>query len=287
MDLQKIGLVLEGGANRGIFTSGVLDCLKENDIYFPYVVSVSVGTCNAIDYVSRQIGRTRECMIPHGRNIPPICWKNIFIKRTLINLDMVFDEYPNRLIPFDYDTFWKSSIISEYVVTNCITGKAEYFSAPKDKDEGRLMKICRASCSMPYVLPEIYIDGTPYLDGGCADPIPFRHAMEMGYEKNLVVVTREAGYSPADKTEWFKRMEGILYRKYPELVKLLSESDKSYRRILKEMDRLEQQGRLLVIRPIKELAGRLESNQNRMEAFYKQGYDLTYSRLEEIKRFIV
>lgn len=284
--MQKVGLILEGGANRGIFTSGVLDCFKENDVYLPYVVSVSVGTCNAIDYVSRQFGRTKACMIPHERNVPPICWKNIFTKKSIVNLDMVFDEYPNRLVPFDYETFWNSQIISEYVATNCLTGRAEYFQVPDNRDAKRLMEICRASCSMPYVLPEVYIDGVPYLDGGCADSVPFRHAIELGYEKNIVVVTRASGYAPGNKARWIKRLEQVMYGKYPNLVKLLAQSDVKYREMLKEMDILERQGKLLVIRPAKELAGRLESDQNRMEAFYKQGYDLTNCRMDEIRKFI-
>ena len=94
--LKEVGLILEGGANRGVFTAGVLDFFKSKDIYLPYVVSVSVGTCNAIDYVSKQFGRTKECMIPNGRNIPPISLCNVLKKKTMVNLDMVFDEYPNK-----------------------------------------------------------------------------------------------------------------------------------------------------------------------------------------------
>ena len=157
--MKKIGLILEGGANRGIFTAGVLDLFKSKDIYLPYVVSVSVGTCNAIDYVSKQFGRTKECMIPNGRNVPPVSIQNIPKKKTMINLDMVFDEYPNHLVPFDYATYWSSDIISEYVVTNCITGQAEYLS--EKQDAKRLMNICRASCSMPYLSPITMLDGIP------------------------------------------------------------------------------------------------------------------------------
>lgn len=284
--MSQTGLILEGGANRGIFTSGVLDCLQDHSIYLPYVLSVSVGTCNAIDYVSKQRGRTRACMIPRGRNIPPICWKNIFIKGKLINLDMVFDEYPNRLVPFHYEAFWDSGIKSEYVVTNCLTGRAEYFSVPLDKDAKRLMNICRASCSMPYLLPEVYIDGIPYVDGGCADPIPFRHAMEIGYEKNVVVTTRTFEYVPGRKSSQLRRINRCLYRRYPKLAETLVDSDIRYEKRLKDMSNLEKEGKLLVIRPTKELVGRLENSQTRMEAFYRQGYELAERRLEEVYNFI-
>lgn len=284
--LAKVGLVLEGGANRGIFTAGVLDCLKEHNIYLPYVVSVSVGTCNAIDYISRQVGRTKTCMIPKGRNTPPICWRNIFTKKSIINLDLVFDEYPNHLVPFDYETFWNSDIVSEYVVTNCLTGKAEYFSVPEYHNAKKLMAICRASCSMPYLLPEIYLDGVPYLDGGCADPIPFEHAIKQGYEKNIVVATRDHGYSLGDKARWMTKLDSLIYKKYPNFAQLVSDSNRRYREILRKLNILEQQGKLLVIRPMKVLVSRLDNNENRLEEFYKQGYDIAKSRLDEIHRFI-
>ncbi|OUP78736.1 hypothetical protein B5F08_06600 [Anaeromassilibacillus sp. An172] len=133
--MNKIGLVLEGGANRGIFTSGVLDCFRNYNVYFPYIISVSVGCCNALDYVSKQLGRTRECMIPNGRNIPPINLRNLMINKSIINLDLVFDEYPNKLVPFDFNAYFESSVESEYVVTNCNTGRAEYLSENREKKD--------------------------------------------------------------------------------------------------------------------------------------------------------
>lgn len=114
---------------------------------------------------------------------PPVSIRNILNKKAMINLNMVFDEYPNRLVPFDYKTYSTSSIISEYVVTNCITGKAEYLS--EKHSANRLMNICRASCSMPYLCPVTILDGIPYLDGGIADSVPIIHARNLGYKKML------------------------------------------------------------------------------------------------------
>lgn len=185
---KKIGLILAGGANRGVFTAGVLDFFQKHNVYTPYVISVSVGSCNALDYVSRQIGRTKNCRIPNGRNVPPINWRHFFKIGTIIDLDMVFNEYPNRIVPFDYGSYASSDTESEYVVTNCYNGKAEYLSDRDNKK--RLMSICRASCSMPYILPVCYVDDKPYLDGGISDPIPVKHSMDLGYEKNIVILTR-------------------------------------------------------------------------------------------------
>lgn len=281
--MKKVGLILEGGANRGIFTAGVLDLFKSKDIYLPYVVSVSVGTCNAIDYVSKQFGRTKKCMIPNGRNIPPISLQNIPKKRTMINLDMVFDEYPNHLVPFDYATYWSSDIVSEYVVTNCVTGKAEYLS--EKSDEKRLMNICRASCSMPYLSPITILDGIPYLDGGIADAVPIIHARSLGYEKNIVVLTREKGYCKKD-SGILNILDSLLYRKYPQLIHQLKSRITRYNKTIELLKKLEERKEILIIRPSKVLVGRTGNNTKLLNQFYRQGYKIGESRLEEIRRFI-
>lgn len=281
--MEKIGLILEGGANRGIFTSGVTDCLKNHNIYLPYVISVSVGTCNAIDYVSKQIGRTKSCMIPNGRNIPPINWRHIPTKKSMINLDMVFDEYPNRIVPFDYETYFSSGIESEYVVTNCKEGKAEYLSEKNNKE--RLMAICRASCSMPYLCKMSRVDERFYLDGGISDAIPIRHAMQRGYHKNIVVLTREEGYIKSDSL-FLKILSRIIYRKYPKLIELLDSRIQRYNDSIRYINKLERENKIIVIRPQKVLVGRIGNNPKKMNAFYQQGYNITEGMIDNILEFI-
>ena len=168
MAIKKATIVLEGGATRGIFTSGVLDCLMEKEIYMSDVIGVSAGACNALDYVSRQPGRTRDCMIPdeqYGKYIYGI--RDTIRTKSMMNMDLIFDRFPNELIPFDFDTYFSSPMNCELVTTNCLTGKAEYMSEEEDRD--RLMKICRASSSMPLLTPIVNIEDVPYLDGGLAD----------------------------------------------------------------------------------------------------------------------
>ena len=281
--LKEVGLILEGGANRGVFTAGVLDFFKSKDIYLPYVVSVSVGTCNAIDYVSKQFGRTKECMIPNGRNIPPISLCNVLKKKTMVNLDMVFDEYPNKLVPFDYATFFASDIVSEFVVTNCVTGKAEYLT--EKKNEKRLMNICRASCSMPYLSPITMLDGKLYLDGGIADAIPIRHSMELGYEKNIVILTREKDYRKRD-IKIMGILDNALYKRYPCLIQQLENRMERYNKTIQYIEHLEEKGKVFVIRPSKVLIERMRNNPKLMESFYQQGYDIAKKRLREIHEFI-
>ena len=185
----EAGLVLEGGATRGVFTSGVLDYLMEKDVYLSYVVGVSAGSCNAVDYVSRQPGRTRDCMIHRGKEYNYYYGLRDFVKeKSLLDMDMIFDKYPNEMFPFDFETYFASDMTCEIVATNCETGKAEYLR--EVKDERRLMMLCRASSSMPLACPIVKINDIPYLDGGLADSVPVEHARKCGPEKTVLILTR-------------------------------------------------------------------------------------------------
>ena len=177
--MVKATLVLEGGANRGVFTSGVLDYLMEKDMYMSNVIGVSAGACNAVDYVSKQAGRSRECVIHREKEYDYVYGlKKTLKEKALMDMDMLFDKFPNEIYPFDFETYFASEMECELVVTNCITGDAEYLS--EDKDPERLMKICRASSSMPLAAPIANVDGIPYMDGGLADSIPIEYALEKG-----------------------------------------------------------------------------------------------------------
>ena len=156
----KATLVLEGGANRGVFTSGVLDYLMGKELYMSNVIVYGL--------------------------------KKTLKEKALMDMDMLFDKFPNEIYPFDFETYFASEMECELVVTNCITGAAEYLS--EDKDPERLMKICRASSSMPLAAPIANVDGIPYMDGGLADSIPIEYALEKGNDKIVVVLTRNPGY---------------------------------------------------------------------------------------------
>ena len=180
--MQKATMVLEGGATRGVFSSGALDYLMEQDFYTSHVVGVSAGSCNGVDYVSKQIGRTRDCMIHKEKEYDYHVGFRKFVKeKSILDMDMVFDKYPKEIFPFDFDTYFASEMECEIVTTNCVTGKAEYMTERSDRD--RLMKLCRASSSMPLVSPIVNVDGVPYLDGGLADSIPVKRAQALGNEK--------------------------------------------------------------------------------------------------------
>lgn len=283
MDMQKATLVLEGGATRGVFTSGVLDYLMEQEFYTSHVIGVSAGACNAVDYVSRQPGRTRDCMIPTDKNLSYYYGVRKFIKeKSLMNMDMIFDIYPKQIYPFDFDTYFRSEMNCELVTTNCVTGKAEYMDEAQDPD--RLMKICRASSSMPLLCPIVNIDGIPYLDGGLADSIPIRRAMDIGNEKIIVVLTRNRRYRKKAVSKAVEKMYRRAYRSYPNLLRTLLRRAPYYNRTLNELENLEREGKIFVIRPQVKPVSRLERSQEHLMAFYHHGYDLMereYDRLME------
>ena len=147
--MEKATIVLEGGATRGVFTSGVLDYLMEKELYLSHVIGVSAGSCNGVDYVSKQPGRTRDCMIHREKEYSYYNSITKSIKtKSLLDMDMVFEKYPKEVFPFDFDTYFRSEIECEIVTTNCETGQAEYMTETKDGD--RLMKICRASAGIAH-----------------------------------------------------------------------------------------------------------------------------------------
>ncbi len=281
--MQKATLVLEGGATRGVFTSGVLDYLMEKELYMSHVIGVSAGACNAVDYVSRQPGRTRDCMIPTDKNVSYYYGLRKFMKeKSLMNMDLIFDIFPNQLYPFDYDTYFQSEIECELVTTSCITGKAEYMKERISRE--RLMKICRASSSMPLICPMVNIDDKPYLDGGLADSVPIKRAMELGNEKIVVVLTRNAGYRKKPVSKAMAKMYRRAYKSYPNLIHAVLTRSMYYNRTMNELEVMEKEGKIFVIRPQVKPVSRLERNKEQLYSFYDHGYQLMekeYGRLKE------
>lgn len=268
--IKKTGLVLEGGGSRGVFTAGAIDYLMERDFKVPYVVGVSAGACNAVNYVSGQIGRTKECMIVKEKAYNYLSVKNMIKNRSLFDMDMIFDKLPNCYIPFDYDAFFQSGIVCEIAVTNCITGKAEYYSERYDRK--RLMQLCRASSSLPVVSPMTQIDGVPYLDGGISDSIPLGRSIRHGNTKHILILTRPEDYrkkTDGHNAAVFRQY----YRRYPRLVKSILHRPYVYNRTLDLISEFEKQKRVFVIRPKKAIVKRAESNHEKLEEFYRHGYE--------------
>lgn len=271
MELKRCAMVLEGGAVKGIFTSGVLDYLMKRDFYPEYVVGVSAGACNAVDYVSKQPGRTRDCFITRRPDERYLRFSNVFRHRPVYDMDMVFDQFPNKSHPFDFDTFYRSPMKCEMVVTNCLTGKAEYKTP--DPDKKKFMDTCRASSSMPFVSPLVMLDHVPYLDGGIADSVPLARAQQLGYEKIVVVLTKNRGYRK-EPSRIFTKMAAYEYRKYPKLCQTIARRYVAYNRTMERLEKLEEEGKIFVIRPRMKAIGRMEQDRKKLAAFYVDGYRL-------------
>ncbi len=283
--MVKATLVLEGGATRGVFTSGALDYLMEKDFYTSYVIGVSAGSCNALGYVSKQPGRTRDCMIHKEKEYSYYYGFRKFIKeKSLMDMDMVFDRYPNEIYPFDYDTYFASDIECEIVTTNCVTGRAEYMT--EDSDKQRLMKICRASCSMPLICPMVNVDGIPYLDGGLADSIPIERAMEIGNGKSIVILTRNPGYRKKMPSRATVQLYRRAYKKYPNLIRSIVNRSIMYNRTMKLLEQLESEGKIFVLRPLIPTVSRLEKDYDALMHFYEHGYRLMRKEYDELMRFL-
>ena len=271
MIIRKMGLVLEGGGMRGVFTSGVLDAFMKYDLYFNYVVAVSAGACNGLSYISRQPRRARLSNIDMLVKYNYIGLRHLVTQGCIFDPELLYDRFPNELIPYDYDTYFASPSIFEMVVTNCNTGRAEYLTE-KDGDRQRLLDICRASSSLPYVSNVIDVDGQPYLDGGIVDSIPVGRAIDMGYDRNVLVLTRNRGYRNTSKD---RKIPKFIYKKYPRLRVALSRRIAEYNHQLDMVEEMEDKGLVDVIRPLRPMdVDRIEKDEKKLEALYEEGFQL-------------
>lgn len=262
------GLVLEGGGMRGVFTCGVLDCFLDRGIGFPYAVGVSAGACNGLSFVSGQRGRSKLANIDMLERYRFIGLRFLWSQRSLLDLRTLFDTLPNRVLPFDYKAFFANPMRFEMVATDCRTGQARYLS--ERQDAARLVALARASSSLPYLCPTASVDGEPMLDGGIVDSIPVERAMTQGYARNVVVLTRQRGYRSRTRDV---KVPPFVYARFPRLRAALSRRHACYNRQLELVERLEDEGRVLVVRPQRPPdIGRLERDVKKLSALYEEGY---------------
>ncbi len=272
---ENTALVLEGGGLRGVFTCGVLDCFMDNGIRFPFTVGVSAGACNGLSYMSGQRGRAKSSNIDLMEKHHYVGVRYLFTQRCIMDFKLLFEDFPEKIIPYDYDAYFSNPDRFVMVTTNCLTGKAEYFEEKSSSE--RVMDIVRASSSLPFVSRITYVDGVPMLDGGIADSIPVQYAMDQGYEKLVVILTRNKGYRKKNSK---MRISKAFYRKYPQLLKALSERNAVYNQTMELIERLETEGKILVIRPERPVeVGRMEKDTTKLTALYQEGYEIAASIL--------
>lgn len=267
---RKTALVLEGGGMRGVFTSGVLDAFMKHDLTFPYIVAVSAGACNGMSYVSHQPRRARISNIDYLARYKYIGLRHLVTQGCIFDRELLYDKFPNQYLPFDFDTFFSSPMTFEMVTTNCLTGQPMYLSERHDRQ--RALDIVRASSSLPYISKIVDVDGIPMLDGGIVDSIPLQHAIDMGHPTNVLVLTRNRGYRDTGKDMKIPR---FIYRKYPRLRVVLSRRLAAYNAQLEYVERMEDEGRVICIRPERPMeVDRIEKDIAKLERLYEEGFAL-------------
>ena len=274
---NKTALVLEGGGLRGVFTCGVLDCFMDHGVRFPFTVGVSAGACNGLSYMSGQRGRARSSNIDLMEKYHYVGFRYLLTQGCIMDFKLLFEDFPEKIIPYDYDAYFANPDRYVMVTTNCLTGKAEYLEEKASSE--RVMSIVRASSSLPFLTKITYVDGVPMLDGGIADSIPVAYAMEQGYEKMVVVLTRNKGYR---KKNGRMRIAKVFYRRYLQLQKTLSERNAVYNRTMDLIEKLEAEGRIIVIRPERPVeVGRMEKDTGKLSALYQEGYEIASKMIRD------
>ena len=280
--MENAALVLEGGAIRGIFSAGVLDFLMERKVQFPYVVSVSAGTCCAMSYLSGQLGRTRACMMPD----PETRYYGLQQLREsgkLMDLRKIFFEYPYGRFPFDFSAYFASGTEHEIVVTDRADGLPRYLK--ESSDAYRLSLAAMASCSIPVLNAPVELDGRHDYDGGVGDSIPVGRALAKGYGKVVVVLTRRAGVYPKVGTK-AQAAYRVFFRQYPQFRDALLSRPDRYRAQVTLLNRLEAQGRAFLIRPLEPELPHLEKNPELAASYYSHGYTRMAALWPELQAFL-
>lgn len=265
---SNTGLVLEGGGMRGVFTSGVLDAFMKHEVYFPYVVAVSAGACNGLSYMSHQPRRARWSNIDMLQKYDYISLKSLIVNGSIFDPELIYERFPNEFFPFDYDAYEKNPATFEVVTTNCRTGRAMYLT--ERHDHRRLTQLIRATSSLPFVAHITEVDGIPMLDGGIVDSIPILRSIDTGHQENVVVMTRNRGYRSSEPDI---KIPKFLYGEYPRLRVALSRRTAEYNKQLDLVERMEDWGEIVVIRPQKPLeVGRITEDVAKLERLYEEGF---------------
>lgn len=282
--MGEIGIVIEGGAMRSIYAAGILDYFLDQKIEIPNVLAVSAGAYAGMNYVSGQKGRVLDAVIKPLKEYKYLGIGTFFKKGTFFDMEYLFNEVPKKKAPFDFEAFLNSAKHFLISTTDCITGKCIYHDQFQNQDE--FWKICKTANSLPFIAKITPINGVPMLDGGVADAIPVKKALEEGWDKLIVILTRKEDYRKKYRPlyQFFVRR---VYRKYPELVRVLEERADTYNQSLELVKRLEEEGKALVFRPTRIAVKNQESNVETLFRSYEHGYAQAEQRHEEIESFLI
>ncbi len=278
---MKVGLVLEGGAMRGLYTAGVLDVFLDENIEVDTMIGVSAGAVFGINYLSHQKGRVLRYNKKYAGDKRYMSFTSLLKTGDIVNKDFTYYEMPSKLDIFDEKEFEKSKTKFYATVTNLETGKAEYI---RITDAFKQLEYLRASASMPLVSNIVEIGNQKYLDGAVADSIPIDKIIEMGCDKIIVVLTKPKGYRKRKSTN---SLMTARYKEYPKFRRAFNNRYKNYNESLDKIAKLESEGKIFVLRPSEKVkVKRIEKNANRLEKMYKLGVKDAKNKMSSLKKYL-
>lgn len=281
-ELTEGCIVLEGGAFRGVYGEGVLDALMEAGINFQTTIGTSAGALNGMNYVSGQIGRAARINLEYRHDSRYVGTQAFLNNGGVVGFDFAFNELED--LPFNYERFMEPERRFIAVVTNIETGKAEYMEKGVCSD---IIKACQASASMPVFSKAVEIDGQYYLDGGCADKVPYQWALDQGFKKIVVVKTRAADYQKPPMSEQEKKAFTAVFHNHPAFCDVYAKSDVAYNRQYAEIERQHRRKNLFCIAPSKTIeVSRLEKDMEKLGELYYLGYQDGRRILPELKEYL-
>ena len=281
----KIGLVLEGGAMRGLYTAGVLDTFLKNNIEVDGIIGVSAGALFGANYFSKQIGRVLRYNKKHCKDKRYISISSFLKTGNIINKEFAFYKITNELDIFDDKTFKKTNKDFYVTITNTKNGKAEYVNIKKSIVDN--LEVLRASSAMPFVSKMININGNEYLDGALSDSIPIDKAKDLGFTKIIVILTQPKNYRKKPYSKIKKLFIKFKYRKYPKLINCISNWYLNYNNTLEKIIDLENKKEIFVIRPSNPLEiHRLEKDEIKLQKVYDLGVNDCNTILDSLKKYL-
>ncbi len=280
---MKTGMVLEGGAMRGMYTAAILDVMMENNIEVDGVVGVSAGATFGCNYKSKQIGRALRYNLKYSKDPRYVSLKSLVTTGDLYGAEFCYNELPKSLDKFDQKTYVENPLEFYVVATDVHTGEAVYHLCENGGDEDT--QWMRASASMPVVSRVVSVGGYDLLDGGISDPIPIRWFRSIGYKRNIVILTRPEGYRK--KKNKFPLATRLLMRKYPKIAEAMEHRYEVYNNTINKLQRLEKEGDTFILRPSQDLAiKRTETDPEKLQRVYNIGIKDANDNLEKIRRFL-
>lgn len=285
-NIKDVALIFEGGGMRASYTAGFVNTLLENEIYFDYVAGISAGSSHTANYLSRDTGRAEESFVDLVLDPKFGNWRSFLKGEGFFRAQYIYEEtgYPDAALPFDFKTFSSNSARLRIGAFDCASGEMVYFTEEDTTTLESLMKIVRASSSMPIFMPPTKINGKTYVDGGIGGGIPLDIAIKDGMEKFFVVLTRPRGY----RREPVK-LKGILkayYRKYPKVAEAMINRHISYNQTLDKLEALEREGKAFLVYPDTMPVTNKETDFIKLRECYSLGYSQGQRDLPQWKEFL-